>query len=51
MEKWKYEGCAKICVKVTSEEEIIETQKLAEAKGIVTFASARSVLALGPAPK
>mmetsp|Transcript_26761 Transcript_26761/g.34507 ORF Transcript_26761/g.34507 Transcript_26761/m.34507 type:complete len:189 (-) Transcript_26761:168-734(-) len=58
---WEWGGQAKICVKVPSEEELLETETKAKAAGLVTClvrdaghtqiaAGSRTVLALGPAP-
>ena len=37
LEKWSYEGQKKICVKATSEAEIIEIQKKAQEQGIPCY--------------
>mmetsp|Transcript_2860 Transcript_2860/g.4082 ORF Transcript_2860/g.4082 Transcript_2860/m.4082 type:complete len:223 (+) Transcript_2860:30-698(+) len=58
---WEWTGQAKICVKVPSESELLDTQAKAQAAGLVTYlvldaghtqipAGSKTVLALGPAP-
>lgn len=60
LEKWSWEGTKKICVKVTSAEELIEVQKQANALGLPSYlvadaghtqiaAGSLTVCALGPA--
>ena len=60
LEKWHYEGTKKICVKVETEEELIEVQKFANRIGLPNYlvadaghtqiaAGSLTVCALGPA--